>query len=210
MQALTFNQCVTNAWVDAWRIAKQNPLFLTSAVAAYYLMGIAFEATTGTVKHAPLGMLASLCASYSLKVLLLSVVAVQTQRFIVLEENRLSRPALFGAPYWRFVLLNFGVNAFPVAIVSVVAGSWNALHILTSVPSIGRGGRAGGSHMRGGDRMVLGGHAIDFAIHAHRGWATVSVARRTTRYARQQLDHPGDILRARNHAGVRGDVAPYP
>lgn len=121
MQAITFDQCVTGAWKDTWRAAQQNPQFVIFVFATYYLLNIAAKEFARMPALGALWFGLSFFILSLLKLLTLSVLAVQTQRYVLLDERRWDGRTILGFAYWRYAALTCAAGACFV-LVAITTG----------------------------------------------------------------------------------------
>jgi hypothetical protein len=142
MQTLTFDQCVTRAWADTWRIARQNPLYATLAIATFYFTGVARDSLHASPTHASAGTLLELGALWLFRLLIVHMLIVQTQRYVLLDERPINRHAFFGGAFWRSLALNYGLMIGMFIGVIVIYALTRIAHHFVTLPSIGKGGIA--------------------------------------------------------------------
>lgn len=138
---MNFAQCVTGAWVDAWRITRRSPLFIALLVAGVYFLDL--ERSTVKAAHANvLPTFGALALLWVLQALLLSIAIVQVHRFILLDEPPVSRHAFLGGAYWRYVVVAYGVSCLAIVGVVIAALVFFGLSWAIESHSPGRGGLA--------------------------------------------------------------------
>ncbi|QGZ65338.1 hypothetical protein [Paraburkholderia acidisoli] len=138
---MNFAQCVTGAWVDAWRITRRSPLFIALLVAGVYFLDL--ERSYVRSAHAnTLPTYAALGVLWALQALLLSIAIVQMHRFVVLDEPPVSRHAFLGGAYWRHVVVTYGLSFLAIVVGIVACFAFSGLSWAIQSHGPGRGGVA--------------------------------------------------------------------
>jgi hypothetical protein len=117
MPTITFTQCIEGAWRDAWGFAWRHPLFIVACFAGIYFIGIVQNDIHRP--YPPSGLLA-LAALWLLRALLMSAVAVQTLRYVLLGDEAVAH-TFSGRAYWRYCGLTYGLAIGMVLAAGVVA-----------------------------------------------------------------------------------------
>jgi hypothetical protein len=129
MTAITFEECLAGAWRDAWKLARQRPMFVTAATMAIFLLQFVLEELHRAPGRRSLAILLLLIVVPLLKFWVMNLIVVQAMRFVLLGDG--DTATIIGRDLWRYCGITLGILL--VSATGVVAASMIVAKLLPNI-----------------------------------------------------------------------------